>query len=359
LKLVVFGLSITSSWGNGHATLWRGLCRALGARGHRTVFFERDVPYYAATRDIAETAGCDLRLYSSWDEVLEQARANVRDADAAMVTSYCPDAIEACDLVLGCNARVRSFYDLDAPVTLARLRGGESVEYLPQYGLKDFDVVLSYTGGKTLDLLRDWTGASNAVALYGSVDPDVHKPAAPRPEFAGDLSYLGTYAADRQETLATLFIEPARRRPELTFIIGGAQYPQDFPWTRNIKFVRHLPPPDHPSFYCSGRATLNVTRAPMAELGFCPSGRLFEAAACGVPILTDQWEGLSNFYDPGAQIVLCRDGSDVLAALSLTDGELSRMGQEARDRTLAEHTAMHRAVQLEAILENAASAVTA
>jgi spore maturation protein CgeB len=303
--------------------------------------------------------GCELRLYPAWNGIREVARRELADADVAMVTSYCPDATDACDLVLGSGVPVRSFYDLDAPVTLARLQRGELVEYLPPYGLKDFDVVLSYTGGRTLELLRDRLGAFFAVPLYGSVDPDVHKPSQQRQDFAADLSYLGTYSADRQSALTALFIEPSRQRPDLTFVIGGAQYPQDFPWTSNIKFVRHLPPSYHPSFYCSSRATLNVTRAPMAELGFCPSGRLFEAAACGVPILTDAWEGLSDFYEPGSQIALCRDGADVLAALSLTDEELRRMGQSARDRTLAEHTAMHRAMELEAIVKRVASAVTA
>jgi spore maturation protein CgeB len=356
MKLVVFGLSISSSWGNGHATLWRGLCRALGGRGHRTVFFERDVPYYAAARDMEAIDGCELRLYSSWPEVSESARREIADADVAMITSYCPDATAASNLVLDSNA-LRCFYDLDAPVTLARLRRGERVEYLPPYGLRGFDLVLSYTGGAALPLLRDWLGASQVAPLYGSVDPGTHRPARQLPEFASDLSYLGTYAADRQETLERLFIEPARLRPEMRFVIGGALYPQEFPWSSNIYFVRHLAPALHPAFYCSGRATLNVTRAPMAELGFCPSGRLFEAAACGVPILTDEWEGLDQFFTPG-QILACRTSGDVLAALSLGDGELRRIGDAARERTLDEHTAAHRAIELEAILERTVSPVT-
>jgi spore maturation protein CgeB len=356
MKLVVFGLSISSSWGNGHATLWRALCKALGARGHRTIFYERDVPYYATTRDMTAIPSCELRLYSSWPEVVESARGEIADADVAMVTSYCPDAIAACDLVLESNARIRCFYDLDAPVTLARLRRRETVEYLPPYGLGGFDLVLSYTGGRALELMRDWLGARHVVPLYGSVDPDIHKPADPLPEFAADVSYLGTYAADRQDTLTRLFIEPARLRPAMRFLIGGAQYPQDFPWTGNIHFVRHLPPAQHPAFYCSGRATLNVTRAPMAELGFCPSGRMFEAAACGVPILTDVWEGLDNFYS-ASQLLRCTTGSDVLNALSLSDDELRRIGAAARERTLDEHTAKHRAIEFEAILENTMAAV--
>ena len=198
MKLVIFGLTITSSWGNGHATLWRGLVRALGARGHHVVFFERDVPYYAMHRDLTAIAGHDIQLYDSWDAVREAAARHVRDADVAMVTSYCPDAAGASDLVLGSAAPVRAFYDLDTPVTLSRLENGARVEYLPPQGLGAFDLVLSYTGGGALTALRDRLGARLVRPLYGSVDPAVHRPTASRPAFDADLSYLGTYAEDRQ-----------------------------------------------------------------------------------------------------------------------------------------------------------------
>ena len=306
MKLVVFGLSISSSWGNGHATLWRGLCRALGARNHRTIFYERDVPYYATTRDFTGIPGCELRLFESWADIAGEAAREIQDADVAMVTSYCPDGPAAADAVLSSAARVRCFYDLDTPVTLARLNEGAHIDYLPPGGLGGFDLVLSYTGGVALDLLRERLGARRVEPLYGSVDPDIHQPAEPSAEFRSDLSYLGTYAADRQAALEELFLEPARMRPSLRFVIGGAQYPASFPWSDNIYFVRHLPPVQHSAFYASGRATLNVTRRPMAEMGYCPSGRLFEAAACGTPILSDAWEGLDQFYRPGAEIVVCR-----------------------------------------------------
>jgi len=352
MKIVVFGLSISSSWGNGHATLWRGLCRALGSRGHEVVFFERDVSWYADSRDGTEFPGCDVRLYSDWDTVLPSARAELREADAAFVTSYCPDGVAASEAVLESKARIRGFYDLDTPVTLSRLNAGQTVEYLPPEGLSGFDVVLSYTGGRALDQLRTHLHARKVAPLYGSVDPDVHRPAPPEADFAGDLSYLGTWAADRQSGVERFLIEPARHRPEMKFIIGGAQYPKDFPWTSNIWFVRHLPPGLHPAFYSSSRLTLNVTREAMADMGFCPSGRLFEAAACGVPIVSDWWEGLDTFYTPDTEILVCRDSEDVLAALDRSDSELMAIAIRARERTLAEHTAAKRAQELEDILES-------
>ena len=355
MKLVIFGLSVSSSWGNGHATLWRGLIGALARLGHRVVFYERDVPYYAEHRDLLELSDGELRLYASWDEVRASARDDLESADVGMVTSYCPDALAATDLVLSSPSELRVFYDLDTPVTLLRLRHGEAVPYIGEGGLAEFDLVLSYTGGTALTELKQRLGARRVLPLYGSVDPAVHFPVPAADRYRADLSYLGTYAEDRQAALVRLFIEPARHLPARRFLIGGAQYPAGFPWSDNIYFVRHLPPSEHSAFYCSSRLTLNVTRAPMAEMGYCPSGRLFEAAACGAPLLTDRWDGLTDFFEPGSEILVAEKGADVAAALEWSDQNLTRLGQAARDRVLSQHTAGHRAVQLVASLESALS----
>lgn len=258
------------------------------------MFFERDVPYYASNRDSLQVPGFSLRLYGSWDEIQSGAVAELRDADAAIITSYCPDGVAACGTVLDSGARVKAFYDLDTPVTLSRLGEGEQVEYMPPEGLGDFDVVLSYTGGEALTALREKLGARRVAPLYGSVDPEVHRPAAPQP-----------------------------------------------------------------AFYCSSRLTLNVTRRAMAAMGYCPSGRLFEAAACGVPVISDHWEGLDRFYTPGSEILVCRQTADVLEALGLSESELAKIAGAARERTLAEHTASNRAGELERILEGGVTATRA
>jgi spore maturation protein CgeB len=352
MKLVIFGLTISSSWGNGHATLWRGLCKALARRGHTIVFFERDVPYYAGHRDMHSLPDGELILYPDWESVLPLAQRHLAEADVAMVTSYCPDGRPASNLVLESPA-FRTFYDLDTPVTLSRLAAGEEIPYLPAEGLGEFDLVLSYTGGEALELLTQKLGARRVAPLYGSVDPEVHAPAPPQDVFRGDVSYLGTYAADRQEVLSALFIEPARQLPHRKFIIGGAQYPAEFPWTSNIYFVRHLPPPDHAAFYSSSRVTLNVTRKSMAKMGYCPSGRLFEAAACRTAIVSDSWEGLDEFFVPGQEILIARNTEEAVAAFELSDAELQRIARAGYERALGCHTADQRALDLENAIASA------
>lgn len=352
MRIVVFGLTISSSWGNGHATLWRGLCAALGRFGHHVEFYERNVPYYAATRDLTAFPGGTLRLYDDWDAIAATGRRSVAEAEASVITSYCPDGIAATRLVNEAGRGVRIFYDLDTPVTLSKLTRGEEVKYIGPSGLKDFDLVLSYTGGAALRELHDRLGARRVAPLYGHVDPHSHHPVAAVDHYRADLSYLGTYAPDRQDGLEKLFVEPARQCGGRRFLIGGAQYPHEFPWSSNIYFVRHLPPAEHPPFFSSSRMTLNVTRRDMAEMGWCPSGRLFEATACGTAVITDVWDGIDAFFGPG-EVIKATSTEQVLHALNMEDGELRRIAAAGRDRTRAEHTSDRRAGELLAYIESA------
>jgi spore maturation protein CgeB len=354
MRFVVFGLTVSSSWGNGHATLWRGLAGALGRMGHHLEFYERDAPWYASHRDLVALEGGTLRLYERLEDVRRGAEAALDSADVALVTSYCPDALAATDLVLGSAARLKAFYDMDTGVTLARLGAGEPVEWLGPGGLAGFDLVLSFTGGRTLALLEGALGARRAVPLYGSVDPLVHAPARPEAEFRGDLSWLGTYAPSRQAGLELLFLEPAARLPDRTFVLAGSMYDGRFPWRANVRYVRHLPPARHPAFFCSSPLTVNVTRAEMAEVGHCPSPRLFEAAACGVPVLSDWFDGLDDFFAPGSEIFVARTAAEAVEAVASPRAELAAVARRARERTLAEHTAAARARELVAACEAAA-----
>jgi spore maturation protein CgeB len=355
MRLVIFGLTVSSSWGNGHATLWRSLIRALDSAGHEVTFFERDVPYYAAHRDLPTLYGrARLRLYAGWDDVAAEAVLAIDNADCAVVTSYCPDGRAACAAVLGARRAARVFYDLDTPVTLAELSAGHDVAYLPAGGLADFDLVLSFTGGRALTDLQARLGARRVAPLYGSVDPAYHMPVPAAPQWSAACSYLGTWSHDRQRALEALFLEPARRHQQHTFVLGGSQYPDEVAWPANVVRHDHVPPPAHPAFYCSSPITINVTRGAMAALGYCPSGRLFEAAACGVPVLSDTWEGLDSFFAIGDEILIARDTDEAIAALQLPREDLARIGQRARERALAEHSGTERAAELIAYIEGAA-----
>jgi spore maturation protein CgeB len=320
----------------------------------RVVFFERDAPYYARHRDLRALEGADLVLYPDWPSIAARAMTEARSADAVIVTSYCPDGPAASALACGAGRRA-VFYDMDTPVTLARLAAGDAVDYVPPEGLSAFDLVLSYTGGEALLRLERDLGARKALPLYGHVDPQAHRPAPRHPRYACDLSYLGTYAPDRQAAVEALYAQPARRRPERRFLLGGSGYDDKFPWSDNIFYLHHVAPPEHASFFASSRLTLNVTRRDMARLGWCPSGRLFEAAACGAPILSDAWAGLDQFFEPGREILTAGSAEEALAALDLTDAELARIAAAARERTLAQHTSDHRAGELIGYLEQAAS----
>jgi spore maturation protein CgeB len=355
MKIVIFGLTMSSSWGNGHATLWRGLCKALNRMGHSVTFFERNQPYYEAARDwystdVAEPT-TELIVYDGWWAIRDRVVRTLMDADVAIVTSYCPDAVAACDEILESNA-LPVFYDLDTGVTLSNIQSGAPVTYLGANGLRSYELVLSYTGGGALEELRTLLGAKHVAPLYGHVDPDLHRHVEPLERYRADLSYLGTYAADRQQALETLFVVPSRERPEMRFVMGGAQYPDSFPWTDNVFFVRHLPPSEHAAFFSSSRLTLNVTRQAMARMGWCPSGRLFEAAACRTAVLSDDFAGLSDFYTPGEEILIGRTTDDALVALDMSDERLALIARRAYERTLEEHTSRHRASELIAILES-------
>jgi spore maturation protein CgeB len=351
MKIVIFGLSVSSSWGNGHATIWRGLIRELVNRDHTIVFFEKDVPYYAFNRDLNELSGMELELYSEWDEIKTKAAQVLTKADAAIVTSYCPDALAASDLIQSSKIHLSVFYDLDSPVTLSNVEKGEMPFYIGSSKLSQYDLVLSFTGGIALEKLKTVLGAKVVVPLYGCADPFTHKPSQAQPHFSGDLSYLGTFAQDRQDALERLFIEPARNYPKGRFVIGGAQYPPDFPWLSNIYFVQHVVPSEHSAFYCSSSFTLNITRKAMATMGYCPSGRLFEAAVCEVPVISDYWEGLDYFFTPGEEILIAQNWRDVLECLNMSSERRAKIASAARKRAFANHTAAVRAAELEKILQ--------
>lgn len=345
MKITIFGLTLSSSWGNGHATPYRAILRALHRRGARIVFYEKDVPYYARHRDCPAPSYCNLRLYSAWDNVRTEALREAADSDIVIHASYCPEGARICDEVLDLGAPLHVFYDLDTPITLNAL-DGDGAEYLRREQIGRFDLYLSFTGGAVLRKLEREYGARLARPLYGCVDPDAYQRVGTNGDFCSSLSYLGTYAPDRQTKLDELFLEPARRRPDQQFVLAGSMYPWEWSWPPNVKRFEHVAPAEHAALYSSSRATLNITRQVMADSGFCPSGRFFEAAACSTPILTDWWEGLDSFFDPREELCVVRTAADVIACLDADDTEFRSKAERARIRTLAEHTGERRAEQL-------------
>lgn len=349
MRIVVLGLSLSSSWGNGHATTYRALLKAFAARGHEVLFLERDAPWYAAHRDLPQPDWCDLALYSDLGE-LDGWQEEIEGWDAAIVGSYVPEGCAVGEYVQR-RARLAAFYDIDTPVTLAKLASGDH-EYISPRLIPGYGLYLSFTGGPTLDRLERVHGSPMARALYCSVDPGAYAPRAEAKRW--DLSYLGTYSADRQPTLEALLLQPARARPDLRFVVAGPQYPATIAWPANVERIEHLPPSEHAAFYSASRFTLNITRADMVAAGWSPSVRLFEAAACGAPIISDRWDGIDRLFVPGRAILLADGPADVLAALDLDSAEAAAVGAGGRARVLAEHTAGHRAAELEAHLIEAA-----
>jgi spore maturation protein CgeB len=345
LKITIFGLTISSSWGNGHATPYRAILKALHRRGHQVVFYEKDVEYYALRRDFTQSSYCDLVLYRTWAEVRERALRDAADSDVVMTASYCPEGAQINAELLDLEQPLHVYYDLDTPVSLNNLNNGD-LPYVTRHQMPAFDLVLSWTGGDSLRELNERWGARMVRPLFGCVDPDVYRRVDPRPEFSSALSYMGTYAADRQQKVDDFFLEPARRREDLNFVLAGTLYPWHWQWPANVRRFDHVAPEQHPALYSSSRITLNITREDMARSGWCPSGRFFEAAACGTPIISDWWNGLDDFFTPGQEIVLARSSDDVMRALSMSDEELQNIAQRARERTLAENTGDHRAEEL-------------
>ena len=345
LNIVILGLSITSSWGNGHATTFRGLVRELTKRGHEVTFLERDVPWYANSRDLPDPDFCKLFLYHSLEDLKQNFTEQIREADLVMVGSYVPEGVEVGKFVLQTAQGVKAFYDIDTPVTLAKL-AREDYEYLHPSLIPQYDLYLSFTGGPTLEKLEKEFGSPMAKPLYCSFDPALYFPE--NVEKKWDLGYLGTYSDDRQPPLEKIMLDAARQWKKGSFVVAGPQYPETIQWPKNVQHIHHLPPAEHRLFYNQQRFTQNITRADMVKAGFSPSVRLFEAAACGTPIISDYWQGLDEIFDYDDEILVSSSAEETLQyLLDIPEAERLAIGERARQKVLDNHTAAHRALELE------------
>jgi spore maturation protein CgeB len=273
----------------------------------------------------------------------------VADSELVVIGSFVPDGVAVARWVLAHARGPVAFYDIDTPVTLAKLRAGDR-EYLSGELVSRFDLYLSFTGGPVLDALREQYGARRAQAFYCFVDPDAYRPLRVPPRWA--IGYLGTYSPGRQPALDAMLLEPARRLRQERFAVAGPMYPPDIDWPANVDRIEHLPPDEHPRFYCSAPFALNLTRPEMRAVGYAPSVRLFEAAACGAPIISDRWPGIDTVLQPGEEVFLADSCDDVLRILRETALEQARaVGAAGRRRVLAEHTAARRAEQLHELVD--------
>ncbi|SCB58475.1 Spore maturation protein CgeB [Rhizobium aethiopicum] len=344
LDIVFLGLSLSSSWGNGHATTYRALIKGLRQDGHRVLFLERDVPWYASHRDLPSPDFCELAYYSDIGTMIERYSERLGKADAVIAGSYVPDGVPLIDRLEALEPKCLCFYDIDTPVTLAKLDRGDE-EYLALRQVSLFDAYFSFSGGRVLTRLEQKYGARRAIALYCSVDEDRY--ANTGESNCWDLGYLGTYSPDRQPTLERLLLDPARRLPSMRFVVAGPQYPDEIEWPPNVERIEHLPPGDHASFYSRQRFTLNVTRGDMIAAGWSPSVRLFEAAACGTPIISDFWRGLDELLPDGEALYIARAPEDVVALLTeLRDSDRLAAAAAARELVMGSHTGAARAGEL-------------
>lgn len=356
-NIVILGLSITSSWGNGHATTYRALMRELIRRGHEVTFLERDVPWYQKARDLPNPPYGRTVLYRELEELFDSYQSLIKEADVVIIGSYVPEGIEVGEWVLTHARGVVAFYDIDTPVTLSALARGEA-SYISHDLIRRYDLYLSFTGGSVLQRLEHEFGAWRARALYCSVDTESYY--AEVAESCWDLGYLGTYAPDRQLMLEHLLIDPALAWRDGRFVVAGPSYPATVQWPSNVERIEHSPPHQHRGFYNRQRFTLNITRADMIDSGYAPSVRLFEAAACATPIISDWWPGIEQFFRPGAEILLVRNATEVLDYLqTMSEDFRYALGERARHRVLVEHTAAHRVRELESYISECLPKVAA
>jgi spore maturation protein CgeB len=351
MKIVILGLSITSSWGNGHATTYRSLMRELVRRKHDVLFLERDQPWYAANRDMPHPPFGRTEIYRNVAELKRRFGSEIAAAECVIVGSFIPEGKAIGEWVTNSGSAVKAFYDIDTPITLEKI-AEDDCDYLSADLIARYDLYLSFTGGPTLDLIEREYGSPMARALFCSVDPDEYFPERSTKKWA--LGYLGTFGEDRQRKLNSLLLAPATMMPSRQFVVAGPQYPKKIRWPANVHRITHLSPGKHRAFYNSQSFTLNVTRAAMVRAGFSPSVRLFEAASCGTPIISDEWPGLKTLFRPGEEILIARDARDVLDILCGMPEHVARViASRARERVLTEHTSAHRALELEQLINSA------
>lgn len=357
MRISFYGSSLVSAYWNGAATYYRGIIKALARRGHEVTFYEPEIYDRHLHRDIPDPEWAKVVIYEGHSEAaLLRALEDGRDADVVVKASGVgafDDLLEKCVIQMRKPGHTVIFWDVDAPATLDRVMNDPSDPFaflIPQY-----DLILTYGGGPPVVGAYESLGARRCVPIYNALDPETHFPAEPDERFVADLGFLGNRLPDREARVDEFFVLPAARSPQRRFLLGGNGW-QDKQLPSNVRYAGHVYTAEHNSFNCTPLAVLNIARDSMARYGFSPATRVFEAAGAGACIITDEWEGIETFLEPGSEILVAQDGHEVEAHLAeLTPERSAAIGKAALARVLSEHTYAHRALEFEALFEACAS----
>ena len=352
LNVAFFGSSLVSAYWNGAATYYRSIIRALAERGHRVTFYEPDAYGRQENRDMPVPEWARVVVYpGEGEEGVLRCLDDARGADLVVKASgvgVFDELLEAAVLDLQGPQTLVAFWDVDAPATLDRTNGDPADPFRPL--VPRYDLVLTYGGGDPVVNAYHALGARECIPVYNALDPSTHHPVPPDARFAGDLAFLGNRLPDREARVEQFFLQAATALPGRQFLLGGSGW-ADKPMPDNVRYLGHVFTADHNALNCTPRAVLNVSRESMARYGFSPATRVFEAAGAGACLITDHWEGIELFLEPGSEVLVARDGSEVAAHVEILDDARSRaIGTAALRRVLSEHTYAHRAEQLEALL---------
>ena len=350
MRIAFYGSSLVSSYWNGAATYYRGMLKALAARGYDITFYEPDIGDRQSHRDIEPPDWCRVVVYDATVPALQRAAAEAAAADIVIKASGVGFEDERLLVEVMDRARpdaLRLFWDMDAPATLAELR--DSPDHPLRLVLPELDMVLTHGGGDPVVAGYRTLGAEICVPIYNALDPQTHHPAEPQPRFAADLGFLGNRLPDREARVEDVFLGAAARLPRHKFLLGGAGW-QDKAMPPNVNYLGHVGTADHNAFNSTPMAVLNISREGMAQTGFSPATRVFEAAGAGACLITDAWRGIELFLTPDSEVLVARDGQDVADMVaSLTPGRADAIGRAALERVRREHTYAHRADEADAL----------
>jgi len=357
VKIAFYGSSLLSAYWNGAATYYRGMLGELARRGYAVAFYEPDAFDRQAHRDIDPPDWAEVVVYPATEQAARTVVARAAEADVVVKASgvgVFDDLLLEGVMAAARPHAVRIFWDVDAPATLAELAAGR--EAALSRTLPQLDLVLTYGGGPPVVRAYEAFGARLCRPIYNALDPSSHHPVAPERRFAADLNFLANRLPDREARVERFFLDPAARLPERRFLLGGNGW-DDKPMPPNVRRLGHLGTGEHNAFNGSGLAVLNVARDSMADVGFSPATRVFEAAGAGACLITDAWEGVELFLQPGEEVLVARDGQDVAEHLEqLTPDRARAIGEAARQRILGEHTYSRRAAEADALIRETFSA---